>query len=952
MDIQKFNIYSPEGKLVFSDFVDDSSYRLTEIMGENTLKLYFSLNQYVSIIEGSYCDFKTERYWLPRAAEYKEEHSQKFDYTLNMEGSVCFLKSTKFKFFAFVTENGKIKPTSSFKLKFPFTATPRMVADLIVANLRLKYPQYPWAVGECIESEPVVLDYNHHFCFGVLADVADKFKTEWELDKFTLSFGKVEKMKDSAIDLSYGYDNGILGGIRRMQYDNTRIINRVYIESGERNIDRSTYGRDRNPSGSDTLLLSKSKIITYEGIDYTTDTSGSYLERLKPLAGEEDSLDLTKIYPKRIGTVSAVEVINDSQGLYNIIDSSIPADLDYSKMIIAGETMTVIFQTGQLAGKEFDVKYIHDKRKFELVPIDQNGLIYPQGHLIPAVGDTYAVFHMRMPEMYITNAENEALQETVKYLWEGEQPQYTYRWQLDAIFAKRKWGAIRGFLNIGYFVRFSDPQFLPESVDVRIVAVKEPANDPQSPEITIANNVSGRTLGSVISQIPSVEQAVDRKDSDMVNYAKRGFKQSNETMQKLIDSMLDFDGAIKPIAVQTMMMLVGDESLQFRYVDKRDNPTAKSSGINYDQVNKRLVCPVGIMQHMTLDITSLSSSHKADEYKFWDCKAYQSDVLTDPRKSYFLYLKCSKTDYSNGVYLISEDAIKMEAVTGYYHFLVGILNTEDDETNRSFIEMFGFTEIMPGRILTDLITNSEGNFIINLVHGLLEIFNGDKSMIKLNGNDGSGHLAGGNLLWDLLGNIAMLNATLRIKDDEGRDIIRLDGGTGAAILGKGTILLNADGSASFGAGKNVLNADGSGSLADGNITFDSNGNVEITGKFDSNKDGKRITIDPAKQTIEMYTSAGYLAASFGFFEITGGISAGQIISYSRDSSGNVLGSSMMRGGTISVYKGRPSTPDVLIYSEGDTFQFMFNMNRLPSSRDNAIVSTLYRNGENICIRTS
>lgn len=868
--MQQIKLYTPANDLLLSTDVDDSSYRLREIMGDNRLGLQFSLPEFIDIPEQSFCIFKEELYWMPRSLDYTKQHSQHFNYNLAMEGSTWMLKATKFKFFDYILENNNIRPTSSFKLSFPLTATPRMIADLIIANLKLKYPQYPWQVGDCIDSEPVTLDFNHDYCFDVLPKVVDGFDTEWELDKFTLHFRKVERLDDNgkkvSFKLSYGYNNGILGGLRRIQYDNKKIINRVYVEGVERNIDRSTYARDRNESGSDTLLLPKSKRITHEGIEYTTDASGSYLERVNPLAGEEDSLDIKKHYPKRVGTVSDVEMIDDKQGFYNIIDASIPDDLDYSKLIIAGETMTVIFQTGQLAGKEFDAKYKHDTRKFELVPIEQNGLIYPQGNIVPAVGDKYAVFHMRMPEQYITNAENEALQDVVKYLWENEQAQYSYRWNLDGIYANRNWGEIRGYLNIGYFVEFSDPQFLPDPVDVRIVAVKEKVNDPKSPEITIANNVSSKTFGAIINEIPTLEETVNRKDKEVVSYVKRGFKQSQETMQKIIESMLDFDGAIKPIAVQTMMMLIGDESLQFRYVDKRDNPQQKPSGIHYNATDKRLVCPVGIMQHMTLGINSLSSNHKDSEYKFWDCKAYQSDVLTDPRKSYFLYLKCPKSDYSNAVYLISEDAIKMEAVADHYHFLVGILNTEDENDNRSFIEMFGFTEITPARMLTQLITSADGNFVINLVQGLLEIFNNGQSMIKLDGQDGSGHLAGGNLLWDALGNLLLSNATIELRNNISEIVSKLDGTTGAAMFGKGSIMLAPDGSASFGNGNNVLKANGSGHLAKNSISWDDLGNLLVTGKYRSRTIGNRFEIDPENESLMLYNAMNNISARLWFSE--------------------------------------------------------------------------------------
>lgn len=820
-------IYNPNNELTLDVLVDDSSYSFKEIMGDNRLDLNFSLPEFVDIIEGSFCDFNTERYWLTRAAEWEEVNSENFSYALKLRGSVWMLEATKIKFFDYIIEAGLIKPTSSFRLKFPFTATPRMLADLIVANLRLKYPQYPWAVGDCIESEPVLFDFNHHFCLDVLADAVNKFNTEWELDKFTLNIGKVEKMKESAIDLSYGYDNGILGGIRRMQYDSTRIINRVYVDGGVRNIDLATYGNE-------TLLLQKNKRITHEGIEYTTDAFGSYVERVVPLAGEEDSLDISKYYPKRIGTVTAVEVINDAQGLYNIIDSSIPADLDYSKHIIAGETMTVIFQTGQLAGsdKEFDVKYKHDTRKFELVPINNNGLIYPQGNLIPAVGDKYVVFHMKMPESYITLAETEALQETVAYLWKSEQPQYSYRWQLDGIYAKRNWGAIRGFINIGFFVRFSDPQYLPEAVDVRIVSVKVPVNDPQSPEITIANNVTSRTLGSAIPEIPSVTQAVDRKDRDVKEYARRRWNDTQELINNIMGMTDEFaDNLYSALVFEGLVFRAGAASLQFRFLAD-DWATSIEPALYFDKVNKQFHCPASKIKHETLEIDG--------QKPYWTTPAYVSDNLMELATPYFLYLKCSK-DLSmvggrltgEADYFISTEKIKLEDLEGFYTLWVALINSENEEHDRSFTTMYGLSMMSPGEFTGDTFRSSDGNSFWKALKNQFKMGGFDYNVTKENA-------------------LTLMDADITIKNKiTGEVIAHIDGDTGAASFGKGNVLLNADGSASFGEG-NKFNADGSASLSNGNIEFDNIGNLQVTGKYRSKASGNRFEIDPTNDSLFGY----------------------------------------------------------------------------------------------------
>ena len=93
---------------------------------------------------------------------------------------------------------------------------------------------------------------------------------------------------------------------------------------------------------------------------YKTDNLGLSIRRsdkqLSSLA--EDSLDCSEIYPKRVGLVTRVEVVDETNNFYDIVDYSIPDNLNYEDYIIGGESMSIIFQSGMLAGKEFDVKYI------------------------------------------------------------------------------------------------------------------------------------------------------------------------------------------------------------------------------------------------------------------------------------------------------------------------------------------------------------------------------------------------------------------------------------------------------------------------------------------------------------------------------------------------------------------------------------------------------------------
>ncbi len=63
---------------------------------------------------------------------------------------------------------------------------------------------------------------------------------------------------------------------------------------------------------------------------------------------------------------------------------------------------------------------------------------------------------------------------------------------------------------------------------------------------------------------------------------------------------------------------------------------------------------------------------------------------------------------------MSETAIKMELITGYYHLLTGVLNSEY-EGSRSFVQLYGFTEILPGRVTTERILSPDGDTYFDLV---------------------------------------------------------------------------------------------------------------------------------------------------------------------------------------------------------------------------------------------
>ena len=722
-------IYNPNGSLILDLDVDDNSYRNRRIMEIDSITLRYSLAEHVELPVGAYIIFENVRYTLILPENFKKKHSRNYDYTVLFCSDMARANQWKFR------------NTVDGRLKFSLTAKPREHLQMLVDNLNRR--EKGWTVGDCIEGAEVVITYKHAFCLDALKQMASATDSEFCFEGKRVSLRKIEYYKSNPIPLSYGKGNGFKSGVGRSTQGDRPPVEIVYAEGGTENLDPSKYGNRE-------LLLPKSQTIGFDGEHfsdeagyndaqgrmYVSDADGLSVRRNdKALSTHsEDSVDCTSICPKRVGTVSNVVTVDAGNNFYDIVDDSIPQSLNFEGCLIEGEAMTVIFQSGMLAGKEFEVKYYHEAktvngvakkaRRFDIVPQEIDGQTMPGGVYIPRAGDTYAVFHCMLPDAYVcdnetkTGASWDMFRKVVRWLFDNEESKFAFTGTLDGIWAKKDWTNIGGRIRLGGYVLFSDKDFQPNGVLVRIVGIKDYINNPHSPEIELSNSTVSAGFSNTMRELKSEEVATEEKHRQSVAFTKRRFRDAVETIGMLEKAMLEnFTQSISPITVRTMSMLVGDESLQFRFVNSKTSPVPVTHRIVYDNETKQLTAEAGIIQHMTLGINTVSASHKVSEYKFWDMTAYTSAVLDDGKKKYYLYAKVSKTAQT-GVFILSENAIKLEGVSGFYHLLVGVLNSEYDG-ERSFVTLYGFTEVLPGRITTDKIVSSDGTTYFDLLRGII-----------------------------------------------------------------------------------------------------------------------------------------------------------------------------------------------------------------------------------------
>lgn len=728
---------------------DDSSYRYRALMQPGQLVLKFWLPFYFEFPVGASVKYEGQSFYFKRPQDLKKQGERNIEYSITMyadDANLC---------------NYKIRNTVDGRLKWSMCARPHEFIEEIVKNLNMREGANKWKVGTCIESTEKTVEFNHTNLDAALSDVASAFETEYEITPdFVINLRKVEYNKTDMLPLSYGRGNGFVPGVGRTSEQGGEPVKRMYAQGGERNINRETYGEmfdlDDKPG---ELLLPLSQSIRFDGEHfegdegfnaetartYKSDEHGYYIERVDEIsdATKEDSIDCSEIYPSRVGKCSDVTTIDAAKNLYDFVDDSIPPNLDFNSYLIAGETMTVIFQTGMLAGdgKEFEVKYFHDSvngkaaRRFEIVPQEIDGITMPNETFKPKFGengDKYAVFGIQLPKEYICNDDDKSgaswdmMRETVRKLYECEEQKFTFTGELQSMWAKRNWEHVGGKIVVGGYVLFTDNQFAPNGSPIRIVGIKDYITNPYAPTIELSNSIT--TPGSVASslrQIDNTEVVIGDTKRDVMRFTKRRFRDALETIGMLEDAQLNnFNSAISPVAIQTMAMLVGDESLQF--LMGKTIATIGSDDWSIGFKDNALTADAGFLRHMTIGVNSITANRENTDYLTWQMPAM--NLAPKSGVKYYVYAVVNRSGFAfneaiganicntPGEWLIDDKSHRIDENPGKYHLLVGVLNSEYNG-ERSFATLYGFTEILPGRMTTDIIISNDGKTYMNLQTG-------------------------------------------------------------------------------------------------------------------------------------------------------------------------------------------------------------------------------------------
>lgn len=808
-------IYAYDGTPILEIKVDDSSYKYEEIMGDCNIYLEFSLTEHIEIQPGAYIMFQGVKYEMMSRSNVAIQHTRNYEYKATFSGPQARLGRYV------------IYDTLSGRLRFDMIGKPEDHLALVFRNLGMREPN-TWEIGSVVtDKSEVLVSYNHTSVRDALNAIAEAFDTEWSVSlgsggKMQINLRKLEFNKDNPLALGYGKNLGFKPGVGRVNYGDFGQVQKVWIDGGDRNLSIGEYGFttlhfpkslafDADSAGNLRYTID-GQTYTEDGFDgatalgFVTDEFGASVKVAEAANNcVEASLDLTQHYPKRVGHVSDVRYLYKGDYMtyaelvtaypdlteedwlevqVHIVDDSLataPGDeggLDYSKHLFGNDQpLTVIFQTGQLMGREFNATFVKEARtregsgsgsgsgtivvrpanRFELVRTTIDGVDMPNAVFRPNANsgdmDEYIVVNIYLPDEYICNfpsfegAEIDALRDAVKFIRENMDPQFSFKGTVDDVYARRNWLNIGGKLILGGCISFQNAQIQPEPIVTRIVGIKTYINKPYAPELTLSNETVRGGMSSMLAKLRAEDEHVMEQVKDGRRFSQRSFRDAKETIAMLAGTIDYFSEGIQPITVETMSLLVGYEALQFKFWTTRQCVTPVVNPVIYDPDTHTVVMPACVIQHMTLGIRDImpNESRTYSDYLRWTMNSFESAPLTGVDEqgndisgmAFYVYAKVDadnvagdESEHIAGEFYLADEnhkkvmqrKLEPETEVGpdgvtrhWYYLLVGILNSEY-EGGRSFAPLYGFTEVLPGQITTDVIRSASGASYFDLAN--------------------------------------------------------------------------------------------------------------------------------------------------------------------------------------------------------------------------------------------
>lgn len=630
-------------------------------------------------------------YKLNRLPKVKKTGMAEFQYDLEFEGIQYDLFRVTYDLTIDTTKN-ELQDIQGDTL----TGDLKRFMDVLISNANRVFPG-KWEVGICPETigDKTLTFGESDNCLSVLQTLCsqDNFNVEFEIEKVDGVY-TINLYENVGQTLPFTFEYGKNKGLYSMTRENVssaNIITRLKVFGSTENI-TSKYRADR-------LCM------------FGKDKSTSYIEKAEAVAkyGIFEGRKNFDIKPTFTGKVTAI-VDGD---VLSFIDETFPFDLNATDAagqtlyLIAGVSAKVHFNTGNLAGYEFEVHaYDHATHKFTLVKLtDDRGDVFPSA-TSPAfqfgMNDTYKVLDIAYSKDIEEEAEKKLAEEGNKYYDQNSQPKVQYGVSVTKEYIEKYLATSdAGIMNVfapGDFLKVVDADLGIDKA-IRIKSFVRNVLEPYDYTLTISDTQTNADITTrVISELVDIDKVLTINNLKDPTRARANWLSSREVLNMVFDPETGgyYKDKITPESVDTLALSVGAKSMQFGLTNTVFQP-------NFGGNPNILKWQGGVLTHYTIN---------PDAPRSWVIQDGQ--ITLGAPIAFYIYAVCYRGNNS-GIIEVTTAQHKCEENPNVYFFLIGVLNSVDLTTNvRSIALTYGFTMINGRFIKTGRIESADGTTYFDL----------------------------------------------------------------------------------------------------------------------------------------------------------------------------------------------------------------------------------------------
>lgn len=494
------------GTILLSTLPEEGCKRKFTLMKEDYITLKFSLDNPIYFKLGDYvdCDFGLFEICDLQKPAFNT-NTAGYDYELRLD---AYYWKWKNKIFKYTPE------AAGQEASWNLTAPLDVQAGIVLRNLKaLGYTyngqDFDFSIDSTVENKAQLMSYDNINILDACFEMAKKWDCECWVTENIIHFGRCEF--GEPVDFEIGVN---VGEMTRSDSQST-YATRIYAFGSTRNIPANYRPVDGSMAVNGVV---QRRLMLPVGTPYI-----DAYPNMRPEEAVEQVVIFDDIYPRRIGTITAVSTYENTvenedgtqtaETLYRFTDTGVNFSEDY---VLAGEELHIIFQSGNMNGMDFAVKFNPlekpeknkdgswnvDAQLWEIVVNEDYGRKLPDNVLKPKAGDTYILYgwdSTKIAELgLVGSAEQELKAETTKYVEKSKTDPSTY--------TNKMYAADDVLLKAGHKVNLINEAFFETGNRLsRIIGFEYNLDKPYDhPVYTVGETAAYSRIGELENKIESV----------------------------------------------------------------------------------------------------------------------------------------------------------------------------------------------------------------------------------------------------------------------------------------------------------------------------------------------------------------------------------------------------------------------------------------------------------------